>query len=359
MSWAYVNSQGSEQTGINATMVQSPSWSVGVGNLLFLGITSWQSPAVASYTVVDNKGNTWHKVDSRQNGTTARGDVWYTVVTTGGSGLQITITPNASAYIVSLVAEFSCSGTPSLVDHHATAGTNTPAACSSVTVTGNCVLLGWLDNVSATAITAGSGFTIPTGGNLFTHAAEDACFEYALNVTTSQAVFYGDNASSSWTVYGVSFSEGGSSAPTTATLSGPTSGTVGVASTNFTITLDYAAQSGGVSCTITDSVGGDTITSTPVVIASGQTTGTFTITPSTTGNRTITLASTSPTLTIAGSPITYNSLAPATARRFNVDGVLTWDSHSNSRRARPTTSRFSFRSRGRLIHGPSTPIRRP
>jgi hypothetical protein len=313
MSWTYVNSHGSEGTSSTATKVEAPSWSVGEGNLLFLGITSWANPAITSYTVADNKGNIWNQINSRQNGSNARGDVWYTVVAAGkgGSGLQITVTPNANAYLVTHVAEFSCSGTPTLVDHKMTAGTNTPAACSSVTVTGNCVLCGWLDNVSATAITVGSGFTIPTGGNLFTHAAEDACFEYALNVTTSQVVTYGDTAASSWTVYGVSFSEGGSSAPTTATLSGPTSGTSGVASTNFTITLDNAAQSGGVSCTITDSVGGDTITSTPVVIASGQTTGTFTITPSTTGNRTITPASTSPTLTIAGSPITYNSLAPA------------------------------------------------
>ena len=103
--------------------------------------------------------------------------------------------------------------------------------------------------------------------------------------------------------------------PTTATLTGPTSGTVGVASTNFTITLDHAAQSGGVSCPVSSSVGGDTVTTSPVVIASGQTTGTFTITPSTTGNRNITLGTTTPSLSIAGSPITYNSTAasPTTA----------------------------------------------
>lgn len=53
---------------------------------------------------------------------------------------------------------------------------------------------------------------------------------------------------------------GGPSVPTTATLSGPTSGTVGVASTNFTITLDQPAEAGGVDCVITDSAGGDTIT---------------------------------------------------------------------------------------------------
>lgn len=100
--------------------------------------------------------------------------------------------------------------------------------------------------------------------------------------------------------------------PTTATLYGPITGTAGVESTAFTIQLDQPAPSSGISCSITSSVGGDTITSTPIVIASGQMSGTFTITPtvSTTGNRDITLASTTPTLTIAGSPITYDAIAP-------------------------------------------------
>jgi len=100
---------------------------------------------------------------------------------------------------------------------------------------------------------------------------------------------------------------GGTVAPTTATLSGPTSGYVGQASDLFTITLDAPAEVGGVSCTITDSVSNGEITSTPVVIAAGQSSGTFTITAGTAGNRTIALASTSPVLAIAGSPITYNA----------------------------------------------------
>ncbi len=98
-------------------------------------------------------------------------------------------------------------------------------------------------------------------------------------------------------------------APTTATLSGPASGLVGAVSGNFAITLDQPAQSGGVSCPISSSVGGDTITSTPVVIASGQSTGAFTITPSTVGSRNITLGATTPSLTVAGSPKAYNATA--------------------------------------------------
>ena len=95
--------------------------------------------------------------------------------------------------------------------------------------------------------------------------------------------------------------------PTMATLSGPSTCVLGTPSTAFAVTLDEPAQSGGVSCTITSSVGGDTITGAPVVIGDGLSDGTFTITASSVGVRTITLTGTTPTLTIAGSPITLTA----------------------------------------------------
>jgi len=138
------------------------------------------------------------------------------------------------------------------------------------------------------------------GGGLFSHAKLAGLWVWMNRVLTPTEItsHYGNL----WQMFN-------SAAPTTATLSaGASSGYVGVASANFTITLDNAAQTGGVSCPITSSVGGDTITSTPVVIASGSSTGTFTITPSTVGSRNITLGTTTPSLTIAGSPQAYNSL---------------------------------------------------
>jgi hypothetical protein len=112
-------------------------------------------------------------------------------------------------------------------------------------------------------------------------------------------------------------------APTTATLSGPPIGPVGAASTNFTITLDHAAQSGGVSCPITSSVGGDTITSTPVVIASSQITGTFTVTASTSGSRNITLGITTPSLTIDSSPLSYTAYTVVAAVKIDCTTATT------------------------------------
>jgi len=96
----------------------------------------------------------------------------------------------------------------------------------------------------------------------------------------------------------------------TATLSGPASGLIAAASAVFTVTLDAVAPSGGVSCPVASSDGNDTVSSSPVAIAAGQITGTFTVTPaphnlSDTGSRNITLGTTTPILTIAGSPHAY------------------------------------------------------
>jgi hypothetical protein len=96
---------------------------------------------------------------------------------------------------------------------------------------------------------------------------------------------------------------GPTSAPTTATLSGPETGMEGVPVT-FVINLDEPAQAGGVSCVVTSSVVSDAIATSPVAIAEGETAATFTVTASLGGTHTITLASTTPSLTIAGSPIT-------------------------------------------------------
>ena len=93
------------------------------------------------------------------------------------------------------------------------------------------------------------------------------------------------------------------SLPTTATMTGPTTSTQGVPSTNFTITLDQPAPGGGITCMITSSITADIVTTTPAVIPLGQTTVTFTITAIGTGSRNIVLFSTAPPLIQLGSPI--------------------------------------------------------
>jgi hypothetical protein len=98
--------------------------------------------------------------------------------------------------------------------------------------------------------------------------------------------------------------------PTSATLTGPTSGQCDTPSSNFRVDLDAPAGGGGVMVTISSTVGGDTITPDAAFpinpIPAGNTAGFFTLTPSTLGARNISI-STTPALTISGSPITYTA----------------------------------------------------
>ncbi len=73
-----------------------------------------------------------------------------------------------------------------------------------------------------------------------------------------------------------------------AAFSGPTTSTVGSPSANFAVVLDEAAGVGGQGVTVASSVGGDVLTPASFTIANGQTTGTFTVTASNAGARTIT-----------------------------------------------------------------------
>ncbi len=77
-----------------------------------------------------------------------------------------------------------------------------------------------------------------------------------------------------------------SNAATAVTLSGPSSGSVAFASTNFTVGAD-GAISGTVTVTPSDSSGGGTFTPTSVAISAGSPTATFTYTAGSTGTKTI------------------------------------------------------------------------
>lgn len=97
--------------------------------------------------------------------------------------------------------------------------------------------------------------------------------------------------------------------PTTATLTGPTTGTTGSASSNFTVTLDAPATS-TVTITPAGTVGTVTFTPATPTITAGNTSTTFTANADTDGTHSISIT-TSPTLTYSGSPISYVTSPPA------------------------------------------------
>jgi len=101
----------------------------------------------------------------------------------------------------------------------------------------------------------------------------------------------------------------GAAAATATTLSGPSSGTTGVASGNFTVGAN-GAITGTVTVTPSDSAAGGTFTPTSVAISAGTPTATFTYTPASTGVKTISISDDGG-LTDA-TPLSYTSNAAAT-----------------------------------------------
>lgn len=87
-------------------------------------------------------------------------------------------------------------------------------------------------------------------------------------------------------VYGISATDTTSSAATAVTMSGPSSGTVGAASTNFTVGAN-GTITGAVVVTPSDGGAGGTFSPTTVSISSGTPTATFAYTPASSGAKTI------------------------------------------------------------------------
>ena len=116
-----------------------------------------------------------------------------------------------------------------------------------------------VDNVAIQRTFAGSVMTLVLGGSA------------------------GGSAASAITHVSLEFVSGGATA---VTLSGPTSGAVGVASTNFTVGAN-GTITGTVTVTPNDSGGGGSFSPTSVSISTGTPTATFTYTPATSGAKTI------------------------------------------------------------------------
>ena len=97
---------------------------------------------------------------------------------------------------------------------------------------------------------------------------------------------------------------------TATTLSGPSSGTTGVASSNFTVGAD-GTITGTVTITPSDGGDGGTFAPTSVAISSGTPTATFTYTPASVGVKTISISDDGG-LTDAA-PLSYTSNAAASS----------------------------------------------
>lgn len=129
----------------------------------------------------------------------------------------------------------------------------------------------------------GGGTFTPTTVNLTT-AAPAATFTYTPASVGAKTISVTNNGSLS-NPSNITYTAS-SGAATAVTMSGPSSGTVSLASTNFTIGAN-GTITGTVIVTPSDAANGGTFTPTTVSISSGTPTATFTYTPASTGTKTI------------------------------------------------------------------------
>ena len=147
----------------------------------------------------------------------------------------------------------------------------------------------------------------------------------------------------------------GAPSPATATtLSGPTSGTVGVASTNFTVGAN-GAITGTVTVTPSDGGAGGTFTPTSVAISSGTPTATFTYTAASSGAKTISISdnggltdasSITFTAATAGTPVAFTGTVPGQAATIGVPFSLNLASYFSG-----TLTPFGYSLTGTLPAG--------
>ena len=297
MAWTRVQSAGNVDTSGSGNNPVSLT-SVAVGDLLVAAITNYD----AEIGSIGDTVNTWHKIASKENvANIFYTDLWYTIVTTGGS---LTITGTTQAFSGLAVVEFNPNGTITVDGTAATAsGTSTSPASGNVTITtpdlavgafglGNGAPYTWsnsgsftVDSGSAASYVSGSHYGVAIGYNL------DA------NASPTDPTLTLSNALAVWAAVGIGFL----ATPFVLTVTGPSSGINGTASTNFTVT---PAGIDTDTVTFSDGGHGGTFTPSSLTFSASSAAQTFTYTPTIAGSITLTLTSGNGA-TVTGSPLTY------------------------------------------------------
>lgn len=190
-----------------------------------------------------------------------------------------------------------------------TAG-NVSVASTNFSIAANGLITG---TVIVTPSDGGGGGTFTPTTVSISSGSPTATFTYTPASTGTKTISVTNNGSLT-NPSNISYSVSAAGA-TAVTMSGPTSGTNGVASTNFTVGAN-GTITGTVVVTPSDGGGGGTFTPTTVSISAGTPTATFTYTPASTGTKTISVTNngglTNPT------NITYTSNAAGSPYKVNL-----------------------------------------
>jgi hypothetical protein len=205
-------------------------------------------------------------------------NVWRGVVTsktTSGFRLQLNGTPDTGNYYVS----WSIQGAFGYYLSGPTSGQVGVPSQFTVRLPNASTLTG---SVVITPSDGGAGGTFAPTTVTLTAAAPSATFNYTPSSVGARSISTSNNRGLSNPV------QVGFNSITNYTLSGPSSGGVGIASTNFTVALPGGVTvAGTVTVTPSDGGAGGTFTPATIGLTTGAPSGTFTYTPASTGAKTI------------------------------------------------------------------------
>jgi Bacterial Ig-like domain len=293
MSWAHIQGTSGHSSGSVANYAKAFTNNVTAGNTLIASVGGALA-SLGAITVQDSTGTYTFTQDGSESGNVGVATFHLTAPTTGA--FTVKATPANAGLITLAIDEFSSNGLAAAgTAAVAGASSGTSVGTAAVPVSGNCLLYGALGNISSTAPTAGSGFTPGSTVTYGAGANYGLAPEWILNQDSNLAVAW-TQSNAIWAAVGIAYKE----TPVGFTFTGPTSGTVGVTSTNFTITpsamtTDTVTLSGGA---------GGTFTPTSLSWNQSSSAQTFTYTPAAGG--VFSLAGTSANgATASGSPITF------------------------------------------------------
>ncbi len=167
MAVIHVQTKGLEFGSVTSAALTFDNPTV-TGNFIAVGIVAFKSGGPATFTVADNKGNSFLQAPSAgvDDGANFCAYVFRAFNITGGSSHQITVTPNAAATISFAVSEFSGINTTSPDD-----GGNAATAASQFPSTGDIVMT--VGGLLYGVVSHNQGTISITPDGAFTQAFED------------------------------------------------------------------------------------------------------------------------------------------------------------------------------------------
>ena len=284
--------------------------SVGSGHLLVAAIgysDSSTNIGNVTFTVNDSLGNSWTSALSPvRRSTHGVAQIFYVKSSLSGPDtVTVTSSIGNAAFLELYVHEYSGTDTSAPLDVTANdqGSSTTPSSGAATTTSSNELLFGFalLTHTGA----AGSGFTARET------VTGDISEDEFVTTTGSYAATFSQPSTGQWIAIMATFkASSGTSNPSVSSLSLNPSTLIGGNTSQATVTLNGQAPAGGATVTLTSSNPSAAVVPTSITIASGSTSGTFTI------NTSLVTVSTQATITA-----TYNGSTTATLVVNSVSGT--------------------------------------